>query len=461
MKQLYKIFFVLPIMAISIVNCVLAQETSKMPAPTQPEVLLAPPIPPINIEIKIDENKWKEWGEDFAKKFDGKKWEAWGEKVGKSFEGFGDQFKNMDLASADLNKKLSVLNERLKGIKIPAIPEMPAMPEILPMPEVIIFPNNNWKEGTPSQTAVEKIKNLTKSYAVNSDDVLSIINSYGKITVNTWNKNEIKVEVIVKAYAGSDEDAQKMLDGVTISNSKVGNQIAFKTDIEENNKNNNWLTMSFWQGNNSDKQKVDVFYNVYMPAKNSLNLKTNYTNIILTSLSGDVNLSMNYGDLNADELTGKVNIKSNYSKINAQKVSGAIITSNYGDIKINDARDLNASLNYCSVNLGTLSGSAVLKMNYAGGFKIGSLDKNFKSLNISSNYSSINLGFDNNTAFNFDISTSYSSFKYDKENVTITSKSPSDEEKGYSPNKNYKGYYGKSPTGNVVIRSTYGGVKFN
>lgn len=461
MKQLYKIFYMLPIVLIAIVNSALAQQPSKMPAPPQPEVLPAPPMPPINIDINIDENKWKEWGEDFAKKFDSKKWEAWGEKIGKSFEGFGDQFKNMDLAVSDMNKKMLVLNERLKGIKIPAIPEMPAMPEILPMPNIIICPNNNWTEGAPSQTAIEKVKNLTKSYVVNSDDVLSISNSYGRITVNTWNKNEIKVDVVVKAYAGSDDDAQKMLDAVTINNSKIGNQITFKTGIEENNKNNNWLTMSFWQGTNSDKQKVDIFYNVYMPAKNSLNLKTNYTNIILPSLSGEVNLNMNYGDLKADELTGKLNVKSNYSKINAQKVGGANIASNYGDIKIDEAKDLNASLNYCDVNLGTLYGSAVLKMNYAGGFKIGALDKNFKSLNISSNYSNLNLGFTSNTAFNFDISTSYSNFKYDKENVTITSKSPSDEEKGYSPNRNYKGFYGKQPSGNVLIRSTYGGVKFN
>ncbi len=459
MKQLYKILYVLPIMAFSIANCVVAQENPKMPAPTQPEALPMPPMPPII--ISIDENKWKEWGEDFAKKFDSKKWEAWGEKMGKSFEGFGNQFKNMDLAAADMNKKMSVLNERLKSIKIPAIPEMPAMPEMLPIPNVIILPNNSRKEGAPSQTSIEKVKNITKSYSTKGDDVLAISNSYGRITVNTWNKNEIKVEVIVKAYAGSEDDAQKLLDGVAISNSKIGNQIVFKTTIEQNNKSNSWLTMSFWNSNNDDKQKVEVFYNVYMPDKNSINFKTNYTNIILPNLSGDVSLSMNYGDLKASDLTGKVNIKSNYSKINAQKIGGAIISSNYGDIKIDEAQDLNASLNYCDVSLGNLLGSATLKMNYAGGFKIGSLDKNFKSLNISSNYSNLNLGFNNSTAFNFDISTSYSSFKYDKEKVTITSKSPSDEEKGYSSNKSYKGYYGKSPSGNVVIRSTYGGIKFN
>ncbi|MBC7655017.1 MAG: hypothetical protein H7098_11155 [Oligoflexus sp.] len=442
-------------MAISIINCVLAQEPAKMPEPTQPEVLPAPPMPPIDFSINVDEHKWKEWGEDFAKKFDSKKWDQWGESVGKSFENFGKSFEDLDLSSADLDIKLQRLNIKLKSIKIPAIPEIPALPN------VNILGNKNWELGAPSQDATEKVKKLTKSYPVDAKDILAIQNSYGRITVNTWNKNEIKVDVEIRAYAGNDEDAQKMIDGVTISNSKIGDLISFKTGIEQNNKNNNWLTMSFWNAGGDDKQKVEIYYTVYMPENNSINFKTNYSNIVLPSLKGDVIVSMNYGDLTAQELLGITNIKSNYGKITAQKLSSSIISSNYGDIKINQTDEINASLNYCSVDLGNLSDRADLKMNYAGSFKIGSFDKDFKSLNINANYSSINLGFNNNTAFSFDISTLYASFKYDKNNVTVTSKTPADDEKNYSQNKNYKGYYGKNPSGNVVIKSNYGGVKFD
>jgi hypothetical protein len=219
--------------------------------------------------------------------------------------------------------------------------------------------------------------------------------------------------------------------------------------------------MSFWNAGGDDKQKVEIYYTVYMPENNSINFKTNYSNIVLPSLKGDVIVSMNYGDLTAQELLGITNIKSNYGKITAQKLSSSIISSNYGDIKINQTDEINASLNYCSVDLGNLSDRADLKMNYAGSFKIGSFDKDFKSLNINANYSSINLGFNNNTAFSFDISTLYASFKYDKNYVTVTSKTPADDEKNYSQNKNYKGYYGKNPSGNVVIKSNYGGVKFD
>ncbi|MBK0384379.1 hypothetical protein I5M32_15535 [Pedobacter sp. SD-b] len=460
MKQLYKIFYLLPLIGLSIFSNSFAQEIPTPNAPKQLKELPAPPMPPVI--ITFDRSKWDKWGEDVAQKFDDKKWEAWGEKLGKSFEGFGDNFKDMDLACADLDKKLSVLNQRLKAIKIPALPELPALPEIPATPKVVILPNCNWKLGAPSQDAVEKIKKLTKSYPVNNDDVLAIGNSYGKITVNTWNKSEIKVDVEIKAYASNDEEAQKLLDGVTVSNNKTGNQIIFKTTIEQKNNKSNWLTMSFWNAGGGDKQKVDVYYTVYMPAKNSVNFKTNYTNILLPNLSGNVGISMNYGDLNAGRLTGMVNkISSNYAKINVDALSNTEMFSNYGDIRIDLADGINASLNYCNIDLGNLSGIAVLKMNYAGGFKIGSFDKNFKSLNINSNYSNINLDFNNNSSFNFDVATTYANFKYNNDNVTITSKSPADESKKYSPSKNYKGYYGKSPSGNIVIKSNYGGVKFN
>lgn len=445
--KIYKIAAYLLLLSVGFANNLKAQEVPLPPA--FPEAPL-PPMPPI--EIKIDTEKW----EEFGKKFD------------KAFEGFDEKMKNFDLSMVDFNQKVKEKFKKFEiklkdfdknfkvEIQIPEIPAIPGIPEIH-----MIFNEGVYKLGAPDN-AVEKVKKLTKTYPANGSDVLLIDHNYGRITVNTWDKNEVKVDVEIKAYAEDEDDAQKLLDGVTITNGKAGNQISFKTNIENNNKNNSWMSMSYWNGGSNKKQKVDIFYTIYMPAKTAINLKTNYTNVTLPNLEGAVTVNMNYGDISTGDLGGKTNVKSNYVKVNLGKVDDVILNANYGTLKVLEATNVNASLNYCQIDLGRLNQTAILKTNYSGGLKIGTLSKDFKSLNISSNYSSISLGFEGNESFNFDVSTSYAGFNYDDAKTKITSKTPSDEARGWSSSKQYKGFYGKaSSDANVIIKANYGSVKFN
>src|SRR6476661_8753086 len=58
----------------------------------------------------------------------------------------------------------------------------------------------------------EKSKRINKVFKVNATDKLDIENSFGKIHINTWDKNEITVEVVMIARANSEEKAQEILD---------------------------------------------------------------------------------------------------------------------------------------------------------------------------------------------------------------------------------------------------------
>jgi hypothetical protein len=417
-----------------------------------PIVPPAPPVPPVEFALPAIPP---------MSNFSDEKWEAFGKKLGKSFEGFDVKMQKLALSKVDFDQKVKEKFENFdQGFKIEI--ELPVLLMLPKMPEIQAFiPGASYQLGSPDN-AIEKVKKSTKTYAVTVNDILDIENSYGIITVNTWDKNEIKVEVEIKAFAENEEDAQKVLDGVSISNSKSDNQIIFKTIIENNNRKNSWMSMSWWN-NSGDKQKVEVYYTVYMPSKNALTLKTNYTNVVLPDLNGAVSISMNYGDLTAGKLAGNINkISSNYGKLNLVSLNNAIVYSNYGSFKTEDVDGLNAILNYSNTTLGNLGGNNIIKMNYCGGFKINKLDKDFKSLNINANYSSVNLDLTGVDGFNFEVSTNYASFKYDDLKTKITSIFPEDNAKGYSSSKKYRGVYGKSSNdATIKVISNYGSVKFN
>ncbi len=314
------------------------------------------------------------------------------------------------------------------------------------------------KQRIESGEVKEKTKNYTKSYPVDANDKIKFSNQYGKITVTTWDKHEVKVDVQIKADANDDDEAQKLLDGVQINDSKAGDQISFKTEIAHTN-NGTWKLFS-WNG---DKvRKLEVNYTVYMPAKTELDVEQSYGAIILPDLDGKVTIRSSYSNVSAQNLSNIANeIRGSYGSLKVVNLNGGNVNFSYGNVNMDECNNLKADLSYGSFKLGKLTGAADLDLSYEGGFKIGEMANSFKRLNINSSYSRVSLGIPNNN-FDFDVTTSYGGFNYSDGKVTITSKNPPDGSKHVSMTRNYKGHVGKSGSdAQVFIRTSYGGVHFD
>jgi hypothetical protein len=297
----------------------------------------------------------------------------------------------------------------------------------------------------------EKVKNYSKSYTVDANDKLKLDNQYGRITVNTWNKSEVKVDVQIKASANQDNDAQDLLDGVQINDSKNGDVISFRTNIERmvNGRNRN--------------RKIDINYTVSMPAKMPLDVQNSYGSIILPDLDGLVRINASYTNVVAQNLSNPANeIDGSYGSIKIGVLNGGKLDYSYGNVDLAESNNLKADVSYGSLKLGKVKGRADLNLAYMGGLKISDLDNSLKRLNINSSYSGLSIAIPDNNNFDFDVTVSYAGFNFNNDKVTIISKTPADGAKGWSPTKNYKGRFGKgNPDSRVTINSSYGSVKFD
>ncbi len=304
----------------------------------------------------------------------------------------------------------------------------------------------------------EKIKLISKTYSVDSKDKLSINNQYGKVTVNVWAKNEIKVDVEIKAYESSDSKAQDLLDGVSIAESRKDDLISFKTNFEKNN-------MNWWSHVKNGKEEhrgVEVNYVIYMPSKNPLDISNRYGGTIIPDFDGPVNINSSYGSFKAQKLDNAANrVKVSYGSADIIGFSNGNLDVSYGNLKLTNADKLNADIRYGSAKIAKLTNSGNIDVSYTGGFKIDEVDKNVKDLHINSSYSNVTLGIDETANFDFDVTVSYAVFNYNNDDkVNITSKTPEDKERGWNPTKNYKGHFGKGSDSRIIIKSDYGGVKF-
>ncbi|UKJ07573.1 hypothetical protein [Solitalea lacus] len=318
----------------------------------------------------------------------------------------------------------------------------------------------------------QKTKKVIRTYQVSSRDALSIDNKYGSVTVNTWDKSEFRVEVTITAYEDNEESAQQQLDRVSISDSKVGNEVKFVTNIESKG---NWGR----QRSSGGKQGLEINYVVNMPKSNPLSISNKYGATIIPDFNGALSINESYGSFSGGKLNSsenaiivkygsatiesikKGNLDISYSKLILQKADDLTLAHRYGSLELGEVNNFTANIDYSSIRINAINQSGNINTKYSSGIKLLNVPKTLKSLAINSAYSGVNLNFDDNATFDVAIDVSYGDFGYDKDKGAGISKVGSDD-KDWKPSKSYSGRYGTGASnGKIAISVKYGSVRFN
>lgn len=355
-----------------------------------------------------------------------------------------DLNRNLNVSLKELNKSLNIYLD--KGLK----------EDLKNLNNNIVIDLNN--DNVNVQDLNEKVKNYSKSYPMDANDKLSIDNKFGKVVINTWNKNEVRVEVQIKSYADNDATAQKMIDAINISDSKSGDQISFRTNFGEGSNHSIWDLFN----TQNDHHKAEVNYTVYMPSHNNLEIDNRYGATQVPDFDGKVSIDCAYGSFDGGSLMHQDNaIHVRYGSARIQGLSSSEVSVSYGSLDLGSADKLNGELRYSSAHIGKLKNTANIDASYAGDIRIESLDRNFSSFSYNGRYSGLKIGVENATNANFDITVRYGDFNYGDVPIEITEKTPSDDSKGWKPTKNYKGHIGRGSSDKVInISTSFGGVKF-
>jgi len=313
------------------------------------------------------------------------------------------------------------------------------------------YSNNDEIQDSPSS------KTYSKTYPADGDDKLVIDNSYGSIVVNTWDKNVFKVEVVIRASAGNESDERDILDGVSISDAKDGSTVAFKTNI--NSGKSIWKTVF---GGGMGQHSLSINYTVYMPARNELVIRNRYGNIELPDLNGRITIESSYGSIHGRSLTGESTIRERYGNIDIANLGATWIDLSYGNLSIGTVNRIQNNASYSGININKLRESGAFNIRYGGGLKIEDMDRSVDRLAVNTSYSSVNVGLSGDENANFDITVHYGDFNYNDHAVTITDKSPGDNDRGPHTTKSFKGYVGKGGSGkSIAINASYGSVQFD
>jgi len=320
-----------------------------------------------------------------------------------------------------------------------------------------------------------KQKTIKKAYVVNSDAGIDIKNAYGTVSVSTWDEDKIELDILIKVSGDSESWVDKRLEDIDVDIQALKNMVSAQTNIKSGS-------------GNGKKSSIEINYTIKIPKKGSVKINNKYGSIVTADLFANANLNCDYGKITAAKLNGTTNIiHMDYcSKSTIEFVRNATIDADYSGLTINEFGKINLSADYTDLSLingnelkykcsygklrlgkiGTLEGDGdylsvfvdeitdQLKITTSyGKVAIGEIDAKANLVTINAEYTSVDMAYNPAAAFDFDISVKYANFH--SENLEINAK----QESGTS--KSYQGFYRKSGTAKIVVRSEYGNVSLS
>jgi hypothetical protein len=293
--------------------------------------------------------------------------------------------------------------------------------------------------------AAEVTKEFHKEYKAGPSTTLDINNKYGDVVIQSWDKDQVVIDVKITVELPSQEKAQKLLSYIDVKFSEGENLIAAKTVIDDN------FSFTGWGG---DSRKFSIDYNIKMPAAAALTLANKYGNSDIDELTGLVNMDIKYGNLTAGKLT-RGNIKplsrlnlaygkgtiddagwldltiryvgsfeieksqallldSKYSKLSLGETSSVVGESKYDKVKINKINNLVLENGYSDVNIGELTKKLTYNGSY-GSFEIETIPAGFDKLETDTRYMGVKLGIDESASYKLEAKLSFGGLKYNED----------------------------------------------
>jgi len=186
----------------------------------------------------------------------------------------------------------------------------------------------------------QKSKPLVKNFSTNDVSGLEVSVVPGNITLETWNKNEVKIEVISKKEYEIDN----------LISQKVKGTIVFEIEFSDDWKNN-------------------VTLKVTAPSKFNFNLKSTGGNIdIKENISGKLTTKTEGGNVSFNDVLGEVSVKTLGGNISGKNVEGNVqLSTNGGNISLKNVKSGKTEIETNGGNINVGSVSSDLKAQTRGG----------------------------------------------------------------------------------------------
>ncbi len=188
-------------------------------------------------------------------------------------------------------------------------------------------------------------KKIVKNFSTTADGQVEIANKHGQVTINTWNSNDVKIEVLIQVMARNEGIAEKTFDRINIAFDNYNGFVSAKTEISESSSG------SWWSDQVSSEGDFKINYEVYMPQSNRLNLYNKYGDTSVGVLDNAANIEVKYGALSMKDIAGELALIIGYGKANLGNMESLKLQMKYADLNMGQTKTIKAETKYSHIHL--------------------------------------------------------------------------------------------------------------
>jgi hypothetical protein len=199
-----------------------------------------------------------------------------------------------------------------------------------------------------------KHRSETKSFKINDDTELKVVNKYGRIQLIPWTKDSIKFEVSIEVRAKKEAKALSTLNDIDIDIVSFQSYIESKTSFTSQG--------SFWGGVKdktdnvfSGDNKTQIDYKIYLPANVHINIENKYGDIFMEDRLGRTTISLSNGDLKARSFQGPTSLTLEFAYANIKEITnGSIKMDHRSELQLEEADELKIESRSSRITLGSI-----------------------------------------------------------------------------------------------------------
>lgn len=217
-----------------------------------------------------------------------------------------------------------------------------------------IFGNPLVKGGGKLDDDSKLTKEITKGFKVNPDVMVDLINKYGQISVNDWDKDSVGIKVTITVTGRTDIEVRKQLERIDFDFKHTLNFLTLETLFE----NRSSLAKEFLSAvtessrSISGKSKVNVDYELSVPRRAHISITNKFGDVYLGDRNGKLKVDLTHGDLRASSVSGFADISVGFGRATIKQLKTAKIVLRGAALKLESVQKLELASSTSDIDIG-------------------------------------------------------------------------------------------------------------
>lgn len=279
-------------------------------------------------------------------------------------------------------------------------------------------------------------KENQKQFRVTPETRIEISNKYGKIELNSWEKDSVAIEIKIRVEEKKLSKLEKAIDEIDFDFTKNEHFLIAQTIVGQNKSGIGKEISKFKETVFQSGGNIQIDYSVWLPAANELKVENKFGNIYIGDYDGDVEINLSNGNLKSHNITGKLDLTLSFADATINTINSANLDCNFSELYIKNAeslriksksttfeivevKELNATSrrdkfkirlaetvkargSFSNLRIDELTDRLNLRVEY-GDVDVDKTAADFSNIFIESKSTDINLYFDEVSEFNFEI----------------------------------------------------------